>query len=151
MDRDPIKTAIRRMRRPSGVCIRCGYTNPFALTRIRRSLLEGDHVLGQNHDPDLIVFICLNCHAEVTEARRQRNIFMKFEPDRRPLIALMQEAEALLFEDLIKSHFRRAELLVGPCGLVLCCAVVITLRLMHVVVEEQAQSLDSALEKLPCC
>jgi len=46
-------------------CIYCGHAEPVALRRVPRRHLLKHHVLGRNHDPDLTVFVCLNCNALV--------------------------------------------------------------------------------------
>lgn len=117
MDRSPVKTAVRKLRRQSRigegpiVCLRCGYADPASLIAVTtkwleshkdvlpRSLFEKDHVVGRNHDPEFVALICRNCHAEVTELRRQAGIGMRFEPDKTRREALRLEALALFHED----------------------------------------------------
>jgi hypothetical protein len=48
-------------------CVYCGYAEPVALRRISRKFLPEHHLLGRNHDGDLTVLVCLNCHALLHE------------------------------------------------------------------------------------
>lgn len=118
MDRDVIKTAARKLGRQNRlgdgpkVCFRCGYADSLALIPVKkewielhrevppRSLFEKDHLVGRNHDPDFIFPICRNCHAEVTELRRQARISMQFEPDEGEREVLRLEALAFLHKDI---------------------------------------------------
>lgn len=118
MDRDVVKTATRKLGRQNRlgngpkVCFRCGYADPLALIPVKtewielhkhvlpRTLFEKDHLVGRNHDPDLIFPICRNCHAEVTELRRQAGISMQFEPDEGEREVLRLEALAFLHETI---------------------------------------------------
>lgn len=74
-------------------------------------LLEEHHVLGEAHDPDLTVTLCLNCHREITEGLAREGVSM--HPERNPLklIALMLRASAVLFENLAASYRKWAALL----------------------------------------
>lgn len=70
-DPDPPRTAARAARhtrrnalQPDSECALCGTTNPVAL---KRSRLENHHAAGQHNDDDLLVVLCLNCHAIATE------------------------------------------------------------------------------------
>src|SRR5712692_4530806 len=95
MDRDPIRTNIRRIRRgfgPGDTCVFCGYRNPVALIRkgtkwfrkhVARSILVRHHLVGQNHSPDLDWPVCLNCHAEAHEALFQEGVSLSREANSR--------------------------------------------------------------------
>jgi len=63
-------------------CLFCGYACLESLTQVSRQwletrgmiqkerldrLLEEHHVVGEAHDPALLVTLCLNCHREITE------------------------------------------------------------------------------------
>jgi hypothetical protein len=118
MDCDVLKTAARKLGRQNRlgdgpkVCFRCGYADPLALIPVKkewiqlhkpvlpRTLFEKDHLVGRNHDPDFIFPICRNCHAEVTELRRQARISMQFEPDEHEREVLRLEALAFLHKDI---------------------------------------------------
>jgi hypothetical protein len=117
MDRHPVKTVVRKARRDSRlgegprVCMRCGYAEPISLIPVNSAwlhshkdflpngLFEKDHVVGRNHDPAFVVGICRNCHAEVTELRRQAGISMEFESDKAKREVLRLEALALFHAD----------------------------------------------------
>lgn len=58
-------------------CLLCEFRKPEALVRVRRSLLERHHVVGRLTDPDLIVHLCLNCHAVMTEKYRGAGVSMR--------------------------------------------------------------------------
>jgi hypothetical protein len=127
MDNDPIGTAGRETRRlerlGSGpcVCILCGYADPVAFVLVTlewldangvpRSLFEKHHFLGEAHDPNAKVPICRNCHARATEGLLREGVSMRPEPNPVLRVALMLEAEAVLFEDLAAAKRRSAELL----------------------------------------
>ena len=113
-DNNPIATARRRARHMARfgpgplICILCGYPDPVALIPVTirwledhgvpRSLLEGHHVYYRNHDPDTIVPVCRNCHAELTEGTRQAGVNMHPEPNPVLRVALMLEASAVFHE-----------------------------------------------------
>ena len=127
MDRDPIKSAARDMRRherhggSSSVCMLCGYPDLVALIRVspdwltahgcQRSLLEKHHLVGRKHDPELTVPLCRNCHAEATEGLLKAVVSMRPEPDPARRIALMLDALAVFREEEAEALRRWAELL----------------------------------------
>jgi hypothetical protein len=114
MDRNPSATAARLMRRlkrlgPEPVCVLCGYSNPFGLIPVKRKVLEDHHVVLKVHDSRLIVPICRNCHAEITERLQQEGISPYFEPDSGKRVALMLVALAVFFELLAPALRRWAD------------------------------------------
>jgi hypothetical protein len=112
VDADPISTAHRRRRRldrlgPNSVCYFCGYSNPIALMRCSRSLLERDHIYGRKRDSESIIVICRNCHAEITEDRMREGVPMRRERDPQMLIAyrllarsIFQQKDAVSMRDM---------------------------------------------------
>lgn len=71
---DPIAADRRRARRSHKVgenaaCVLCGTTNPDALTLRAATLLEAQHVLGEQAAPEAVVALCRNCHAVATAAQ----------------------------------------------------------------------------------
>jgi hypothetical protein len=136
IDNDPIGTAGRTIKRlyESGgcppVCLICCYVSevavkPRRLSReqakpilkvlvsergiqdsILKMLLENDHVYGRNHDPEFIVPLCRNCHAEVTEDRLRAGISMRPESNPIARVVLMLESETLFFERLLPARRR---------------------------------------------
>lgn len=80
-DSDPVGEAVREQRRherhgenPS--CVLCGLDDPRALVPADPRLIEEDHLTGRQRDPDLTVSVCRNCHAILTEERRDAGIPM---------------------------------------------------------------------------
>lgn len=76
-----------------------------------RRLLEDHHVVGKNHDPNLVVFLCRNCHYKVTEGYLQAGIDMRYEPNTQKRIATMLKALAVFFELLAERLRQWAALL----------------------------------------
>jgi hypothetical protein len=116
MDRDPIRSQMRRARKrrllpPDAACVDCGEHNPEALIRINRSVLEGDHALGEAIAPEVVLPRCRNCHA--VKSARERCAGVELERERltdplRRAIAWLT-AVALCFEQLAKSALDLAE------------------------------------------
>jgi hypothetical protein len=93
-------------------CIYCGHAELVALRHVSRKYLRKHHVLGRNHDPDLIVFVCLNCHALVHDEKLpDAEVDLKRESDPIKRVATMLRAEAVHFEMLASSKRRQAALL----------------------------------------
>jgi hypothetical protein len=129
-DQQPIRTARRKASREdrlgsNAFCLFCGYVNLESLTqesrrwleekripkaRIER-LLEDHHIVGEAHDPDLIVTLCLNCHREITEGLAREGVSMHPERNVSKAVALMLRGSAVLFESLAKSYRKWASLL----------------------------------------
>jgi hypothetical protein len=117
--RNPVRAARRKtelrerlgVERPS--CIYCGCPELVALRRLPGRLVPEHHPFGQNHDPDLTVIACLNCHAVAHELLDGAGVELKPLPDPVMRIAAMLRAEAVHFEMLADSKRRQAELLEG--------------------------------------
>jgi hypothetical protein len=126
----PIRTARRKALREERLgkdafCLFCPYGPLESLTKVSRKwleskgvskdwlarLLEDHHVVGEAHDPDLLVTLCLNCHREVTEGLAREGVSMRPEKNISKLIALMLRASAVFFEALAKSYRKWATLL----------------------------------------
>lgn len=73
--------------------------------------IELHHLDGWRHDPEFVVPLCPNCHAEVTEGLLQAGVSMKTEGDPINRVAVMLEAEAVCLESYTKAQRRKAELL----------------------------------------
>ncbi len=73
-------------------CVLCGEQSPDCLLRVRRSLLEGHHLAGVASDPTLLVTLCRNCHAIVTEAQRDAGVDLTHEQAR----SLLDRLEGVL-------------------------------------------------------
>ena len=117
--RDPVRAARRKaeLRERLGaerpVCIYCGYEEPVALRRISRKFLPQHHVYGRNHDPDSVVFVCLNCHAVLHELLSDAGVGLQRVSDPVMRVATMLRAEAVHFEMLASSKRKQAALLGG--------------------------------------
>jgi hypothetical protein len=87
MEHNPIQNDARRARRlrhlgHNNVCIFCGEFDPDALLRVRRSVLEEDHVVGRANDRDLTIVICRNCHAKKHARMRAAGVQLEQTPHR---------------------------------------------------------------------
>ena len=109
------KTELReRLGAERPACIYCGHAELVALRRVSRKYLREHHVLGRHHDPDLTVFVCLNCHALVHDEKLpDAEVDLKRESDPIKRVAAMLRAEAVHFEMLASSKRRQAALLEG--------------------------------------
>ena len=129
-DQNPIRTARRKVLREdrlgsTAFCLFCGYACLESLTQVTREwleakgiskdwldrLLEEHHIVGEAHDRNLIVTLCLNCHREVTEGLAREGVTMRPEKDRCKLVALMLRGSAVLFDFLAASFRKWANLL----------------------------------------
>ena len=129
-DQQPIRTARRRTVRAdrlgnNAFCLFCGYACPESLTQVTRKwleakgiprdrlnrLLEEHHALGEAHDPNSLVTLCLNCHREITEGLAREGISMYPKKNLRKLIVAVLRGSAVLFESLASSYRRFARLL----------------------------------------
>jgi len=85
MEKNPIKNDKRKASRTrvlgeGSFCVVCGYADSAGLTATASKLLEDHHSVGRNHDPDLTVALCRNCHAELTEGVRKAGADMIEKP-----------------------------------------------------------------------
>jgi hypothetical protein len=122
-DRHPIRTARRKASREERLgkgafCLFCGYGCLESLTNVSRNwleskgvsqdwidrLLEDHHVVGEAHDPDLMITICLNCHREITEGLMREGTSMHPEKNIGKLTVLRLRAAALHLEFLARSY-----------------------------------------------
>jgi hypothetical protein len=129
-DQQPIRTARRKLRMEerlgsNAFCLFCGYACLESLTLVTRRwleergiskdwmdrLLEEHHVVGEAHDPDLTITLCLNCHRQITEGLACEGVDMHAEKNLHKLIALILRASAVLFEHLALSYRKWANLL----------------------------------------
>lgn len=125
IDPKPIQTDGRERRRQAKfvcahpTCLFCGSPDLEALTPVAAGWLKAHgielhHVVGQKHDPDLVVPLCLNCHRKVTENLAKAGVSMDRESDTQMRVAMMLEALAVFFEMLIDALRRWASLLRQP-------------------------------------
>jgi hypothetical protein len=119
LSRNPARAARRNteLRETLGserpVCFYCGYAEPVALRRVSRKFLQEHHLLGRNHDPDSMVFICLNCHALAHEKLLDAEVDLQPEADPVKRVAMMLRAEAVHLEMLASTKRQQAALLEG--------------------------------------
>jgi hypothetical protein len=76
---DPIQNEARRARQarrlpPNAACALCGETDPAVLRQASLQpstlgLLQMHHVLGEANDEEVVVCLCLTCHAKATAAQ----------------------------------------------------------------------------------
>ena len=112
-DHDPIgtdarqATHLRSLGPPPHVCAFCGDADPpmlrakpldWAKARVPRSVLEEHHVVGRQHDGDLIVLLCVRCHFKVSQRYFEAGIDLRFEPDPYKRVASMLEGLAVFDE-----------------------------------------------------
>jgi hypothetical protein len=108
------KTELReRLGADQPICIYCGYSELVALRRVSAKELPEHHVLGRNHDPDLTVIACLNCHAVMHERLTDAGVELEPVLDPKERVAMMLLAEAVHHEMLANSKRKQAELLKG--------------------------------------
>jgi hypothetical protein len=72
------------------------------------SKFEIHHVVGCNHDPELVVPICLNCHRAVAERLAQAGVSMDAIEEPRERVAMMLDALSTFFELLVEALRRWA-------------------------------------------
>ena len=88
MEKDPVKNDRRRSRRArhlgeDAVCLLCGYHRYLrGLIKVDRRFLEEHHLLGWVTDDTLTAWLCLNCHAEVTEDQLTHGVDFNPPPGR---------------------------------------------------------------------
>ena len=104
-DKNPKRTARReeKQRRrvpPDAVCIRCGESAPY--------LLEGHHVMGQAHEPDLTAPLCQNCHRKATEGQLREEVPLSATDNLFERVAAIFDALAAFFRFLADSFNRLA-------------------------------------------
>ena len=79
IDKDPIRTDARREARngrlgANPVCVLCPERRVDALIPIARGFLQQHHVSMKANDRRLVIPLCLNCHAVLTEKYRTAGI-----------------------------------------------------------------------------
>jgi hypothetical protein len=76
---EKIKSEVRRAKRErqlgeNPICTFCGYSKPYGLTVLTRSVFERHHPVGWQNDWGLTITVCRNCHWEQTETIRDEGI-----------------------------------------------------------------------------
>jgi hypothetical protein len=94
MEDNPIQNDARQARRQrhlghNNVCVFCGASDPDALLRVRRLVLEEDHVVGRANDRDLTIVICRNCHAKKHARMRAAGVQLEQSPHRTVIVLLI--------------------------------------------------------------
>lgn len=114
---NPARAARRKIELSEGlggerpVCMYCGCAELSLLRRVTRKFLEEHHPLGRNHDPNLTVFVCRNCHALSHEHLLDAGVDLQSESDPIRRVATMLRAEAVHFEMLAQTKRQQAALL----------------------------------------
>lgn len=102
MPEDPIKTAAREARKKRQlpeprICPMCGESRLYALRAVP---LERHHPAGRNHDPDLEISICYNCHYVETELNRRAGAEMGEQPSLPEKLVMMLRAVGTFLKSL---------------------------------------------------
>ena len=117
--RNPARAARRntelreRLGSEEPVCFYCGFAKPVALRRLCRKCFIKHHPLGRKHDPNLVVLVCLNCHALLHERLPDAEVDLQHEHDPGKRVATMLRAEAVHCEMLANTKRQQAALLEG--------------------------------------
>jgi hypothetical protein len=90
---DSVGSEVRKARRERrlgarAACVLCRFSDPAALHRVDRSLLERHHVLGRVHAEEVTLPLCRNCHALETE--RMRDAGIPLDHERRHLLETLE-------------------------------------------------------------
>lgn len=91
----PLRTARRKAQRSA---------NPPKPRSTSRTELE--HAAGRGHDPYLVAPVCLLHHDQVTEARRDADVSMKFQPNPVMRYALALKALSIFLHMLADAVWR---------------------------------------------
>ena len=86
MEKNPIQNDKRKESRSrtlgeDSVCVLCGLADPTILIEGSDQFFEEHHVVGRNHDPDLTIRICPNCHKKVGAGVADSGASMKATPN----------------------------------------------------------------------
>jgi hypothetical protein len=114
---NPVRSARRKaeLREKLGdehpVCFYCGYAEPVALRRVRRKVFEEHHPVGRNHDPNLTISVCRNCHALRHEGLLDAGVDLEAISDPKKRVAMMLRAEAIHHEAFARTKREQADLL----------------------------------------
>src|SRR6266542_5037088 len=104
---NPIANAARKEQRKQRLgdnakCTLCPETNPAALIMKNRTLLEKHHVLARQNDSELIIVLCRNCHAKLTESQLDAGVLST--RDNRSILEVIADclyALAVFLQDII--------------------------------------------------
>jgi hypothetical protein len=115
-----VATQLRGLGPLPHVCVFCGYADPLALIakpltwveqRVPPKLLQDHHVVGREHDGQLTVLLCLNCHQLVHRRYLDAGVDLRFEKDPITRVTHMLEARAAFGEHDAECLRRMAALL----------------------------------------
>jgi hypothetical protein len=113
-DQRPIRTVLRRVRRlnrigsDDPICLYCGCSEVALLRPVTKRFLEAHHLLGESHDPKLIVLLCRNCHYLATENLLRADVSMLPERDQLKRAAIMLRALSVHHRILADTHWQLA-------------------------------------------
>ena len=114
---NPVRAARRkaelqeRLGSDNPVCLYCGCVEPVALRRVSRKFLDDHHLEGRNHDPNLTMFLCRNCHALAHEDLLGCAVDLRTMSDPVKRVATMLRAEAVHLERWARTKREQADLL----------------------------------------
>jgi hypothetical protein len=114
---NPVRAARRqtehheRLGSEHAICFYCGFPEPVALRRASRRFLDEHHPVGRNHDPNLTIFLCRNCHALAHEQLLDAGVELKTALNPVGRAASMLRAQAVHFERLARTNRELAALL----------------------------------------
>ena len=91
------------------VCQLCGYSKPYALKRITRTVFEEHHPGGWRNEWGLTVVLCRNCHWEQTETIRDEGISMKKCPTFPERLVVILKCLKIFFLSLAQACGRWAQ------------------------------------------
>lgn len=78
----------------------CGEAALECLTQVPESLIEEHHVLGGNHDAEVTVPLCQNCHLKLHERMRREGVDLSEQPTDLERQVHMLRSLAALFQML---------------------------------------------------
>ena len=110
----PLRTARRQSKRierlgsDQPICLLCGCSEPMLLRPITRRFAEEHHLLGRANDSILILALCFNCHALVTENLHEAGVRMERERYRKKFAANAFRALAAHHKMLSDAFWRYA-------------------------------------------
>lgn len=98
---DDVRTRNREKRHGTGAtCVRCGESELVCLTQAPERLVEQHHVCGKNHDADLVIPLCQNCHLKLHEEMRRAGVDLRGQPTDLEQLAEILRCLSVLLPDL---------------------------------------------------
>jgi hypothetical protein len=110
---DARKAQRERRLGPAAACALCGVTTPEALMRVNRTLLERHHPGCKEHEPDLTIPVCRNCHAGLTARQHAAGVVFQTQQTLPERLAAMLQALGVFFIDLGNTLIAWAAMMIG--------------------------------------